>query len=420
MGFFDFFRFNNEPEAQAAPVIEDSNFKYPSREEMPLYRGHLDGYRNGVVGGWAFNPDDIHTPVKVKLLVDGREVAVTLADNERKDLLVKPIGNGRCAFRFEVPEELIDGNEHFVQVVYADTDEDVKSSPKTVLFVKEKASTTPLTPEVTNPDNPNIGSLEGKSGWYYLVNDTNRCMDQFRGLVRFSAEEIAQYQQIFESRGNYFKEKNIPYICSIVPGKETVYSEFLPAGIEKGKLPSPLDQLLKATSGIKGVEMLDLRTTLLASKHLGQLYYNFDTHWTPTGAFLGYLAIMEKVKKHFPKIQPMRFEAMNRVSVQRNVSDLVVKTQYNFKDAEFVKADPQKVLEHETSLQLYPKGGFTAKPAIVPEHLKVSKTRATIIYEKDDPTLPTAVVFRDSAGDWIIPFLSEHFRRILYMASAHQ
>jgi hypothetical protein len=38
-----------------------------------------------------------------------------------------------------------------------------------------------------------------------------------------------------------------------------------------------------------------------------------------------------------------------------------------------------------------------------------------VILERDDPGLPAAVVFRDSFGSALIPFLAEHFRRSVYL-----
>ena len=38
-----------------------------------------------------------------------------------------------------------------------------------------------------------------------------------------------------------------------------------------------------------------------------------------------------------------------------------------------------------------------------------------LVTEVDDPTLPRAVVFRDSFSSALIPFLSEHFSRVVYL-----
>jgi hypothetical protein len=38
-----------------------------------------------------------------------------------------------------------------------------------------------------------------------------------------------------------------------------------------------------------------------------------------------------------------------------------------------------------------------------------------VVLEIDDPALPKAVVFRDSFGSALIPFLAEHFRRSVYL-----
>ena len=40
---------------------------------------------------------------------------------------------------------------------------------------------------------------------------------------------------------------------------------------------------------------------------------------------------------------------------------------------------------------------------------------ARIVTEQPDPSRPRAVVFRDSFGSALVPFLSEHFSRALYL-----
>jgi len=41
-------------------------------------------------------------------------------------------------------------------------------------------------------------------------------------------------------------------------------------------------------------------------------------------------------------------------------------------------------------------------------------SQAVYISEIDDPSLPRAVMFQDSFGDALRPFLSEHFQRVFY------
>lgn len=42
-------------------------------------------------------------------------------------------------------------------------------------------------------------------------------------------------------------------------------------------------------------------------------------------------------------------------------------------------------------------------------------SRELIVKEIDDPSLPTAVIFRDSTSDWMIDLLAEHFRRVVFV-----
>ena len=382
----------------------------------PPLRGYFDGCRNGIIAGWAFLTAQPEEPVTLTIHINGKPVGTTKADLKRQDLLAKNIGNGMCAFRFPVPQKFMDGGDHMVNIICTETGRKIPGCPRAVSFSREaSAVVTALPQQQASSQQPNVGALVGKEGWYFLVNDTNKCLDQYRGLLRFGSEEIRAYNQIFAERQKYFSEKRIPYLFAVVPGKESVYREFLPAGIERHREGLPLDQLIKASKFISGFKIIDLRAALISNKQFGQLYYKADAHWNHAGAYFAYAHIMNELKAHFPKIAPLPLEQFETKEISRTENDLERKEQFEFKGGNFIRAAEQKALFTEKSLQFVRKGGFKAKYVKTPEHLKVSKTRETVVFEQADKNLPTAVVFRDSFGDWIIPFLSEHFRRVVYV-----
>jgi hypothetical protein len=78
---------------------------------QPLYEGALDGVVGGVLRGWAWAWDPA-IEVAVEVLVDGRQRAVVPARDERPDLKLAHLGDGRHGFSWVVPEALSDGKPH--------------------------------------------------------------------------------------------------------------------------------------------------------------------------------------------------------------------------------------------------------------------------------------------------------------------
>ena len=76
---------------------------------------------------------------------------------------------------------------------------------------------------------------------------------------------------------------------------------------------------------------------------------------------------------------------------------------YNLKDS----------LGYEIMYELHEKP-FKTTP-IPQEYQRYAETREVVITERDDQDMPVAVVFRDSTCDFLIDFLSSHFKRVIYI-----
>ncbi|HYD64981.1 glycosyltransferase family 2 protein [Azospirillum sp.] len=92
-------------------------------------QGFVDDVRNGNVDGWAAHPDRPGDRVVVAIAVDGVVVGTAVADGHRDDLVDAGLGDGRHAFRFRLPDHLLDGRPHAVAVTFAETGEHLVRSP---------------------------------------------------------------------------------------------------------------------------------------------------------------------------------------------------------------------------------------------------------------------------------------------------
>jgi hypothetical protein len=68
----------------------------------------------------------------------------------------------------------------------------------------------------------------------------------------------------------------------------------------------------------------------------------------------------------------------------------------------------------ETNLTLAPRRPRRAR-VVEPAGAAPTDQLGRIVTELDDPSLPRAVIFRDSFVSPLVPFLSEHFRRAVYL-----
>ncbi|HEY0832827.1 MAG TPA: glycosyltransferase family 2 protein [Azospirillum sp.] len=91
--------------------------------------GFLDDVRDGNVDGWAADPARPDARITVVIAVDGARVGTAVADIHREDLTDAGLGDGRHAFRFRLPDHLLDDRPHVVAVTFAETGGHLVRSP---------------------------------------------------------------------------------------------------------------------------------------------------------------------------------------------------------------------------------------------------------------------------------------------------
>ena len=71
---------------------------------------------HGTVTGWVFDKLSANEPLHVEIIADGAPVACTTADTFRADLLQSGVGDGKHGFEVMLPDYLLDGKEHVIEI----------------------------------------------------------------------------------------------------------------------------------------------------------------------------------------------------------------------------------------------------------------------------------------------------------------
>ena len=75
-------------------------------------RGFLESLDGGTARGWAFDPRDLRTTVRLYAVIDGQEVGTVSCDRSRPDVVELGHPHGRVGFEFAVPPRYADGTKH--------------------------------------------------------------------------------------------------------------------------------------------------------------------------------------------------------------------------------------------------------------------------------------------------------------------
>jgi hypothetical protein len=239
--------------------------------------------------------------------------------------------------------------------------------------------------------------VRGQGGWLFY--DGDQAVAQYRGQRPMTPEQLRCWQTILESRRDWLRRQGIVYVYVVVPNKESVYPEHLPAGLRAGT--SRLDQLLDHMRSHSDVPIVDLRPALRTEKQRRQVYFRLDTHWNLYGAYAAYVALVRELAGLMPGVGTVRCPDLIRESVRRSTGDLAqmlgMQKEWN-EDCPVYEALPTLGVAPATE-------GVARLRSLCPQ------AKAAEALECADTSLPRAVVFADSFAEHLKPFLAAQFRR---------
>jgi alginate O-acetyltransferase complex protein AlgJ len=240
--------------------------------------------------------------------------------------------------------------------------------------------------------------LAGRDGWLFLKKTYG--WESFRGEVPLPKKTAQGWRRSLRGAKHWLGDRNIPLLYVLVPSKETVYPEFLPASATRARPSTRFDEILPVFDSV-GIDYIDLREPLRAAKG-GQLYDKLDSHWNGRGAQVGAALILKRVSELLG--QPPEFAQLNSELVpQKSFGDLVLMLSLD----EYVTEDSVALLPTQKR----------ARRLEPPEDLIDLSYRQSrrMVFEVPDPSLPKALIIRDSFAKMLSFCMAEKFRRSLWI-----
>jgi hypothetical protein len=102
------------------------------------------------------------------------------------------------------------------------------------------------------------------------------------------------------------ERKRIPFVFVIAPDKSTIYPENLPDWARRSDPAKRPSRIITKLARRENLEFIHLEETLLEAKRKDPktlLYYRHDSHWNRAGAWYGFEALMENLKKQSPNFR---------------------------------------------------------------------------------------------------------------------
>jgi hypothetical protein len=238
----------------------------------------------------------------------------------------------------------------------------------------------------------------GRDGWFYYADD--KAVEDYANVELMDETAVANWREAVLRARNWLEARKVAYVFTIAPDKHAVYAEAFPSTIARIHDVSRADQLFTALQDT-GLAV-DARPALFEAKQRERIYHKTDTHWNDRGALIAYQQIINAVRARVPSTPPAwtrdDFTAVERVVEGMDLAGMMGLTRVLREvDRPLIPIRPRR------SHVVEPAGG------------NPMDEEGRLVTELDDPSLPRAVIFRDSFVSRLVPFLSEHFSRAVYL-----
>jgi hypothetical protein len=241
--------------------------------------------------------------------------------------------------------------------------------------------------------------LVGRDGWLYYAGDPEGedgdPITDYRGTQPLSDAHLDYLRWMIQDQAEWLHARGMTYLFVLVPSKPEMYPEFMPPGLTRVG-PTPREQLLAWIEDKPDLPVLDLLPALQQARERKPVYMKTDSHWNDYGAYVGYREIINALSNQFTVLRACpesMFEMHTTVGPGRDLSHMI---------------DLSEELREEM-LRMRP-----MRPRRAQRRALSEEELADIVSAVDDEQLPTAVVYRDSFANRLIPYLAEHFRQARY------
>jgi alginate O-acetyltransferase complex protein AlgJ len=239
----------------------------------------------------------------------------------------------------------------------------------------------------------------GSDGWLYYFPQGERDRQDCRGQWHAPSPEFETLAHVLERRRDWLAQRGIRYLFVVAPNKQTIYPEHLPGWLKPVGNSTRFDHFLDYMRSHSTVPVLDLRPALREARKTAPTYYRTDSHWNRFGGFVACEEIIRALGREEPTFQPLPLEAFRLARGPGKGGDLT--------DYLGVHADDEEVTLQPGS----------ALPAVV-ETVQHPEFVTPNYFYTNACASGMALVFRDSFGTSMRPFLGYHFKAVGYIWTA--
>lgn len=238
----------------------------------------------------------------------------------------------------------------------------------------------------------------GQKGWMFYdsakVNNANSMLDYYAEVMP-TDDELEQMRLGLEAEKQFYQKYGASYLLLVAPNKENIYSEYMPERMQKKRVSdysfsdAGADYLNQ-----NGISVLNLKPAFRTAKKdiPYHLYYKKDTHWNALGGYIGFYALMQKLRDFGVggRLLPLTTEMIT--------------------EAGMVGQDM-----HPTDKDMSYAVSYLDDKTFVRTVVRENKI---IVYDNANPVSDkTIMIIGDSFAGALLPYLAKNYRRVVNVAA---
>ena len=232
--------------------------------------------------------------------------------------------------------------------------------------------------------------IAGKEGWLFYQ-DT---LDDYLGDPVLDSTALKRLDRVLLLQQEWLAKQGIPFLFVLVPNKNTVYPDMMPARYRPIRPEGNLEQWLNTRSSVTQINLAAILRDEARADRQTVLYHQTDSHWNNLGAARATDAILAAMQDLLPELTADKLANQDWQLRQDWQGDLAVML-----DPSGPEPDWQYYVETPESFRY-------VRPIKSLEDIKILTTAQDGRYH--------LLMFRDSFANALIPMLSPRFAQVTY------
>lgn len=143
---------------------------------------------------------------------------------------------------------------------------------------------------------------EGLDGHLFYIEDKKVSGHQHTNLLR--EEELQRYLSAMQRLSTRLSEQGITFYYMQCYDKDSIYPEYYVEGVRQFGDISRAKQIVEGLRNDTNVNVIPTYEALLEHKDQEMLYFKATdpAHWNDSGAYIGYMSLMNAIQKDFPDV----------------------------------------------------------------------------------------------------------------------